>query len=161
MRLIIKLAGLFLIFTQASIAEESQFKAFLGEWASDGAAFGQKAHSTMKWTDTLDGAFIRLEYQINMENSEGKKSRFEGVAHYKVSNSPSIKGYWADNTGDLHPISAVFEGTGLMAHWGVEGGKQGRTRYNLVSADTIDVTDWIKTADGWKQFNHNSFKRSP
>jgi hypothetical protein len=47
-----------------------------------------------------------------------------------------------------------------MSHWGREGGKQGRTRYQLADDGSITVTDWIKTPDGsWQQFNENVFVR--
>ena len=41
----------------------------------------------------------------------------------------------------------------------MDGHKQGRTRYELLDADRIEVTDWIKTPEGWRQFNQAIFAR--
>lgn len=143
----------------AEKAEPSIFDQLAGAWISDGPAFGAPAASRMQWQSSLDGKFTRLDYKIEMRSPEGTLSTFEGVAFYRAAGEHSIDAFWADNSGDLHPISAEHEGDALIAHWGVEGGKQGRTRYELSSVDEITVTDWIKTDEGWRQFNHNVFKR--
>lgn len=129
---------------------------FKGEWTSTDPAFGAPAQSAMRWSSALGEKFSRLNYRIEM--NEGA-SVFEGVAYYRKAPGEKLTAFWADNSGDLHPITAVRDGQALVAHWGVEGEKQGRTRYELVSVDEIEVTDWIKTDEGWRQFNHNVFRR--
>ena len=115
----------------------------LGDWQAQGEAFGRPAHSFMTWTSHLDGRFMRLDYRIEM--ARDADTRFDA--------------FWADSSGDLHPIAATRDGDALVAHWGMDGHKQGRTRYELLDADRIEVTDWIKTADGWRQFNQAVFAR--
>ena len=144
-------------------AEETEptiFDLLAGEWVSDGDAFGRPASTTMRWAPSLGGKFIQLNYKIVMQVGEDATSSFEGVAYYRNSNGDQFKAFWADNAGDLHPITAERDGSALVAHWGREGGKQGRTRYELTDAGDITVTDWIKTDDGWRQFNHNTFARA-
>jgi len=140
--------------------QQSIFDLFHGEWRSDGPAFGASASSVMTWAPTLDGKYFRLDYRIEMRSSQDAVSTFQGVAYYRDAGGDAYEAFWADNSGDLHPISAERDGDALMAHWGVEGAKQGRTRYALSTSGELEVTDWIKTADGWRQFNHNIFERA-
>lgn len=142
-------------------ANRSIFDLFLGDWRSDGPAFGAPASSKMTWAQALDGKYIRLDYRIEMQSSEDAVSVFQGVAYYRDTGGDQFNAFWADNSGDLHPISAVRDGNLLTAHWGVKGGKQGRTRYEFLKSGEVEVTDWIKIADGWRQFNHNIFVRAP
>ena len=110
----------------------------------------------MSWTATLNSRFFRLDYQISMKDGEGSGTTFAGVAYYKQDET---EGFWVDNSGDIHPITAETDSNKLVAHWGKKGGKQGRTRYELSPLNTITVTDWILTDGDWKQFNSNEFRR--
>jgi len=100
-----------------------------------------------------------LDYQVLIQKESSQTNAFQGVGYYKNSDTDEFKAFWADNSGDLHPIIARREGDALISHWGVEGAKQGRTRYALQGAERMEVTDWIKTDDGWRQFNQNTFER--
>jgi len=84
---------------------------------------------------------------------------FEGVGYYQLGDGETLQAFWSDNSGDLHPIRAEREGEALISHWGVEGGKQGRTRYELLLSGDLQVTDWIRTSEGWRQFNQSTFTR--
>lgn len=132
---------------------------FLGHWQSDGDAFNAPARSTMRWTATMKDKQVRLDYRIEIQPDTEQSSVFEGVAYYRDTGQSSLRAFWADNSGDLHPIVASFDGEALTAHWGVAGAKQGRTRYRLTGEDEIQVTDWVLTDDGWRQFNDNRFVR--
>lgn len=130
---------------------------FEGEWTSNGPAFGGEAASTMIWAPTLNTKFFRLDYSVAVTREDGAGFAFKGIAHYQLGDEESLSAYWADNSGDLHPIHAERDGDALVAHWGVDGAKQGRTRYELLPSGEIDVTDWIRTTEGWRQFNRNRF----
>ena len=132
---------------------------FLGEWRSDGDAFGSPAESKMIWGFTLGARFVQLDYQVLIKKEPSLVNVFQGVGYYKNSDTDEFAAFWADNSGDLHPIIAYREGDALISNWGVEGGKQGRTRYELLGVELMEVTDWIKTGDGWRQFNQNTFER--
>ena len=139
---------------------QSIFERLTGVWTSDGEAFGAPAASTMNWAPTLGGKFVRLDYHIEMQRGDGEVSVFEGAAYYNRADGYAIQGFWADSFGDLHPIAALAEESALVANWGVDGGKQGRTRYELLDSGEVQVTDWIKTPEGWRQFNQNTFTRA-
>lgn len=133
---------------------------FEGRWTSDGPAFGGAAQSVMIWAPTLKDKFFRLDYSVAVTRDDGASFTFEGVAHYRFGEGETLSAYWADNSGDLHPIRAERDGDALIAHWGVDGAKQGRTRYELLSSARMQVIDWIKTEDGWRQFNQNQFNKA-
>ena len=130
---------------------------FEGSWISDGPAFGGAAQSVMTWAPTLGGEFFRLDYSVAVMREDGAAFTFQGIAYYRHGEGETLAAYWADNSGDLHPIRAMRDGDALVAHWGVAGAKQGRTRYELLSSGEIDVTDWIRTGEDWRQFNRNRF----
>jgi hypothetical protein len=147
-------------FSVAAAAEPpaALLEQFAGAWVSEGVAFGAPARSQMVWAPALDGRFQRIEYRIEMSRESGP-STFEGVGYYQLGNGETLNAFWSDNSGDLHPIRAGREGNALISHWGVEGGKQGRTRYELLLSGDLQVTDWIKTSEGWRQFNQSTFER--
>ena len=155
----------FVVVIGSSVSAQSQSSAPIieqlsGTWVSGGDAFGVPARTTMRWEETLGGKFFRLDYRIEMQREGGAPSVFEGVAYYRHAGNEAYTAYWADNGGELHPIKGEREGNALIAHWGAEGAKQGRTRYQLLPNGAVEVTDWIKTAEGWRQFNKNSFVRN-
>ncbi len=143
----------------AAEAPASLLTQFIGEWSPSGEAFGAPAQSKMIWAPALGEKFLQIDYRIDMARASGP-AVFSGVAYYQLGEGETLKAFWADNSGDLHPILATREGEALISHWGVEGGKQGRTRYELLAPDQMQVTDWINTPEGWRQFNHNSFARA-
>lgn len=130
-----------------------------GAWVSDGDAFGAPARSDMIWDLALDGQFARVDYRIVMRPGGDVIRTFSGVGYY--DRIKGVAGFWADSSGDLHPIRAVAEENALVAHWGAEGGKQGRTRYEILSSGEVEVTDWVLREGEWRQFNKNIFARAP
>ena len=146
------------LFAPATLAADPLHE-LLGAWRSDNPAFGLPAETTMQWAPTLDGQFVRLQHRIEMRAEDGSLRVFEGVAHYRNHGEDGAHAYWADSSGDLHPVRVIREENALVAHWGVAGAKQGRTRYELLDADRVRVTDWLLTDDGWRQFNQAEFKR--
>jgi len=132
---------------------------FAGTWHSTGISFGQPAISTMNWTPTLDGKFYRLDYEIKVGAPDNHKTTFRGVGYYKQASGDTLEAFWADNSGDLHAIKATLEPTLLVSIWGVAGEKLGRTHYELIDPNVVQITDWILTKKGWHQFNQNTFTK--
>lgn len=130
-----------------------------GTWTATGNSFGPNVKSRMVWSRTLDDQFHRIDYQI-MINPE-KAQTFTGVGHYKAGSERRTTGYWADNSGDLHPLSVEIEDNAIVTIWGVAGKKQGRTEYRLVNTNRAIVTDWLLTQSGWREFNRAEFVRDP
>ncbi len=159
--------GVFLLCTHVSVGAVAQddgeqpLASLIGRWKSNGDAFRQPAETIMTWEPALNGQHVRLSYTIKFVNPAGPGGSFEGVAYYDHKGDGTFEAFWADNSGDLHLITATWDDKTLMSDWGREGGKQGRTRYQLADDGTITVTDWIKNRSGeWQQFNENVFERS-
>lgn len=144
----------------AAAAPLHLLKQFIGEWHSGGDAFGSPARSRMVWYRGGPGdRFIRLEYRIETTAKDVKTGTFEGTAYYQTSTAETVQAIWADSNGSLHPITAAQDGAAIVAHWGSETTEQGRTRYDLQAPDRMQVTDWVKTPAGWRQFNQNTYAR--
>jgi len=146
--------------------EPTLLSTFVGSWQAEGEAFGAPSTSEMVWSDTaLSGKFFRLEYRINRPSSSGLQTIFSGLAFYQKptsANTPAqtIKAFWADTNGSLHPVIATIDEHALIAEWGTPKTEQGRTRYQLIERDVLDVTDWVKKQGDWRQFNHTVFRRA-
>lgn len=151
------LAMVLFINPAAAQNEQSIFEKFAGTWLATGNSFGEQAKSSMIWSETLDGKYYRIDYQITV-NDSGANS-FTGIGHYRLSDGTNFDGYWADNSGDLHPLAAQAKTDRLTSIWGKAGAKQGRTEYLLLPDGHIQVTDWLLTKTGWREFNKAIFRK--
>lgn len=152
-------AALMVINPVAAQTEQTIFQRFEGVWTATGNSFGQQAQSKMVWSQTLNGKFYRIDYSIVFDASGN--NAFTGIGHYRLSTEPKISGYWVDNSGDLHPLSAAREADRLLTIWGKAGSKMGRTEYQLLPDGSLQVTDWQLTTEGWKMFNKAVFQKQP
>lgn len=160
LRLVMTLsAALMFINPLAAQTEPSIFEKFEGTWTATGNSFGEQARSTMVWSQTLDSQFYRIDYSILFDDSG--TNGFIGIGHYKLSKEPKVEGYWADNSGDLHPLSAATEADRILTLWGKAGSKMGRTEYHLLPDGKLQVTDWQLTSKGWEEFNKAVFQKQP
>ena len=144
------------------LEETSIFQNLEGVWVSDNDAFGSPAASTMRWSSDLNGRFFRIEYEVEVRRSPGDGWTFEGVGYYRAPEpeAETVNGYWADNSGRSPPRSKLSYRKMRSLPIGVlRAAKQGRTKYERTEDGEIRVTDWIKTDDGWRQFNQNVFRR--
>lgn len=137
---------------------------FSGIWTATGNSFGAEVKSRMVWSKALDGQFHRIDYDIIIDAE--KAQRFSGIGHYKAVGDKTTgghrtAGYWADNSGDLHPLSVTLEDDAIISIWGIAGKKMGRSEYRLITANRATVTDWLFTKTGWQQFNQAEFVRVP
>jgi hypothetical protein len=134
---------------------------FEGTWQSQGVSFAMPTTGEMQWDLAIGGKFRRLTYTLKMRATDGHEETFEGAAFYKPTDQGSYVATWFDSTGDMHPIAARIEGNALVAIWGTEATKLGRTTYSLQEDGSIKITDEIFTkAKAWKTFNEGTFQRS-
>lgn len=146
----------------ASAKDGAPLADFMGRWHSNQDAFGQSAQSTLGFEPAFGDNFVRINYEIKTGAPENRTAFFAGTAYYKHINENKFKAFWADSTGDLHPITASLNNRALVAQWGGDGPKIGRTRYELIDDNHMVVTDWILRKKEWRQFNKNTFiKQTP
>lgn len=132
----------------------------IGSWKGEGKAFGMRSRVEMKWESVLDKKFVRLQYKTEMRSANGETQIFEGYAFYKFLGDGKYRAVWFDSSGDLHPVSAVFDKSTLTSDWGTPETELGRTLYRLTAPSTIEVIDYIRQKDGtWKEFSRAILKK--
>lgn len=145
---------------QSSTATSSILTRLEGHWQSTGTSFGNTADITMVWQPILQNAFMQISYTITMHTPKNGDQVFEGSGLYRQDSVHHYTATWADSQGELHPITAVDDGTMLSSQWGVSGKKLGKTLYRFADDNTVEVVDFIQKKDGsWKEFSRNIFKR--
>ena len=140
-----------------AIAKEPLLAEFIGDWQSSSDTNGQPTNRELSWTPVLDGQFVRVDYVIRKKDALDGKPSFSGVAYYEQTNANTLTAFWADTSGDLHPVHATINGNILVSIWGKAGEKLGRTQYEITDDRQMIVTDWLLTSEGWQQFDRNSF----
>ncbi|MEP2101255.1 MAG: hypothetical protein ABJP02_01375 [Parasphingorhabdus sp.] len=159
LRYIMILAAAFFMVINPVLAqsETSLFEKLDGTWRATGNSFYEKAQSKMVWSKTLGDHFYRIDYSFS---TTGKAEEgFTGIGHYRMADRPDVTGYWVDNSGDLHPLNGKVKGDRLRTIWGEAGSKQGLTEYLLLPDGGLQVTDWLLTDDGWREFNKTTFQK--
>ncbi|QTD55273.1 hypothetical protein [Parasphingorhabdus cellanae] len=158
LRLMMLLAAVSMVINPAR-AQDEQFllEKFEGTWLATGNSFYEKAQSKMIWSKTLGDRFYRIDYSFSTRGNP--EEGFSGIGHYRVADKPDVTGYWADNSGDLHPLNGKVRADRLRTIWGEAGSKQGLTEYLLLPDGALQVTDWLLTDDGWREFNKTTFQK--
>lgn len=144
----------------AKAEDEQLLVGFIGEWQSNGDAFGRPALSTISFTPVFEGKFVHLEYAIKIIEGDTLLPAFSGAAYYKHVSGDQYQASWADSEGSIHPITATLNGQALTSLWGTENTRQGRTRYEILGDGTMRITDWAGVGNDWRQFNQNVFSRT-
>ncbi|HMR91854.1 MAG TPA: hypothetical protein PKC69_06055 [Chitinophagaceae bacterium] len=131
-----------------------------GNWKANGTAFGMPATITMSWAPVLQEKFYRLKYSMVMTGKDGNQTVFEGTAYYKQVTANTFTATWFDSQGSMHPITASSDATMLTSRWGTPETQQGKTTYQLIRNNDVQVTDYILKKDGtWSLFNQNTLTR--
>lgn len=144
----------------AQVSQHPFLKDLKGEWSADGKAFGMPAKISMSWQPSLEDKFMHLIYKMEMRSQDGKTQVFEGTAFYKPSGDNQLKATWFDSGGEMHPITATVEGTTLTSIWGTPETKLGKTTYQIIDGNKVEIVDSIRKSDGtWKEFNRNTVQK--
>lgn len=145
------------VFAQSS---DAILRKLEGNWSASGKAFNLPAEISMSWKKSLGDKFYHLSYRMDMKAPDGSIQTFEGTAYYKVMTDSVLVATWFDSGGEMHPIKATVDGESLTAIWGTPETKLGKTIYQFVDHNTIEITDFIQNKKGeWKQFNKNSVSK--
>ena len=148
-----------LLISSQLFAQSNVFEKLSGNWKGTGVVQGMESEITMKWESVLAGKFYRLSFKNNMKGKNGNIV-FEGTAFYKFKSAAETEGNWFDSFGFIRPIKASLETNKITADWGNKETEEGKTVYNLVEADKLEVVDSIKTKDGtWREFGRSVYTR--
>lgn len=144
----------------AQISNHAFLQKLNGHWSADGNAFGTPAKITMSWQPSLSGKFVHLQYKMEMKGADGRVQVFEGTAFYKPVSEFEVKATWFDSGGEMHPITGTIDGTMLTSLWGTAETKLGKTTYQFLDDNKVEIVDSIKKPDGtWREFNRNTLSR--
>jgi hypothetical protein len=136
------------------------FAALAGEWQGEGEVLGMAAALRARWEPALDAAFFRFAFDNRMTAADGRQSRFQAEAFYRVGRDGAVTGTWLDSRGVTLPIAGRLDEAGtLVMRWGTVETEQGRSSYRL-EADALDITDEVMTPEGaWRVFGRTRLTR--
>ncbi len=127
-----------------------------GTWEGSGKTSGMASSVRFIWGPALGGRYTSLQIYNRMSGDDGAQYLFEGVGYYQPSGDPDdriLAGVWVDSQGDVLTLRATLDDRTLIAHWGTEGTKQGRSVYRLLPDGTLEAVDSIRTDAGeWFEF---------
>ena len=109
---------------------QSFFEDVIGEWEGKGSLFGMEASFKMKWTNELEGKFVRLTFQNKFTDQNGIERIMDAHAYYDPSLS---NGTWFDTHGMMLPLQLNIEENVLIVLWGNAETRQGKTIYTIDS----------------------------
>lgn len=116
---------------------------FIGEWHGKGQLFGNPATFSMSWQSVLSDSFLQLDFRNEYGLPDGSRHVLTAHALYGVSDPSSVSGVWFDSRGMVLPLIGSWVGDTLTISWGSDETERGETRYQLIDASTIEVTDRV------------------
>jgi hypothetical protein len=135
----------------------------LGEWRGTGVVTGRASDLTMTWSREVGGAFVHLRFRNAMAAGGGRPAEvFEGRGYYRVTTSAATTstGTWIDSRGLILPVAVTIAADSFTSDWGAAGTEQGRTVYRLIGAGELEVTDFVRAADGpYRVFGRSHLRR--
>jgi hypothetical protein len=130
-----------------------------GVWEGKGTAMGAVSDVTMKWEKTLADKFYKISYKMQM-SFNARSQLFEGMGLYKPVKEGGYEGTWFDSGGEMHPLKSTYDGKILTTYWGKPGEKYGKTEYEVLDDNTVEVRDAIQNKDGsWRPFAKSTLSR--
>jgi hypothetical protein len=134
-----------------------------GTWEGSGTTSGMVSSVRFTWGSALGGQFTTLQIHNRMTGENDQEYLFEGTGYYQqspASNEQVLTGVWLDSQGDILPLHATLDERTLIAHWGSEGSKQGRSDYRLLPDGTLEAIDSIRDEGGeWREFGRSLLQR--
>lgn len=130
-----------------------------GEWQGEGTLMGRSAQFAMTWTP--HGELATLAFSNAFPDSTGALTPvLEAVAAYRtVSETPEA--VWLDSRGVRIDIDwQATDDSTLVADWSSPN-ESGRTTYRVVGPDAVEVTDEVRTEEGWRTFATARYERGP
>lgn len=128
------------------------FEEIIGAWHGEGQLFGQPADFEMIWEWELDQRFVRLTYTIRGATD------MQAIAHYRLRYAEPLDGIWLDTRGEFLELSATVTDRVLETIWRSPT-EEGRTTYQRMGTDSLEVRDYVRDGDEWKLFGHARYTR--
>lgn len=132
------------------------FDRLVGDWRGEGMLMGQPAQFTMSWT--RHGGLAVLTFSNAVADSAGRVTPvLEAAAVYRTAYA-APEAVWLDSRGVRVEIEWAATDSTLVADWSAPT-EAGRTTYRVVADDAIEVTDEVRTDEGWRTFGTARYRR--
>jgi hypothetical protein len=138
--------------------------ALIGDWRGTGTVTGRAADITMQWSLDLGGAFVHLRFRNVMAADADRPAQlFEGRGYYRIAGGAAATagtGTWIDSRGVIFPVAVTISADGVQSDWGSETTERGRTVYRVTPQGALEVTDFVRAADGtYREFGRSELRR--
>lgn len=129
-----------------------------GDWEGSGTLFGSAASFTMSWERSLNDQFLRLTFGNALVTDDGNSPVLAAEAFYRAGADGSLTGYWFDTRGEVVTLRARVTDDRIVTDWQASS-ESGRTTYRVVDADTVEVVDEVRGANGLQEFGRATYAR--
>ncbi len=130
-----------------------------GEWVGTGTLFGQTAEFRMQWNEAKEGKTLFLHFENWILDGDERQPILEALARYSPQEPSQLEGLWIDTRGKRLRLSAEVHEHSLVVFW--QGpDEEGKTEYEVISRDAIQVRDFVKQPEGWSQFGMANYRRA-
>lgn len=149
---------LLIIITSFSLgySQTNELSSFEGDWKGKGLLMGRDANFTMKWEQVLQNKYYKLVFENQFTD---KSFTMNAHGYYRFSNDSTFSGYWLDSRGVSFPLKGSFSKNTLTVFWGSKELEEGKSVYELVSPDSMNVTDFVIRNGDYQQFAEASYTR--
>ena len=127
-----------------------------GSWEGKGELLGRPATFVMTWERALNGRFLRLEFGNAFADTDPVQPVLESHAYYLLGGA-ILHGQWMDSRGAMLSLRAEIVGTALVTNW--TGRESGRTEYQVIDDDTLEVTDYFQSDGEYRLFAQARYRR--
>lgn len=133
------------------------FDRLAGQWQGEGTLMGRSAEFAMTWTP--HGELASLVFSNAFPDSTGALTPvLDAVAAYRTA-AETPQAVWLDSRGVRIEIEwRATDDSTLVADWAAPK-ESGRTTYRVIGPDAVEVTDEVRTDDGWRTFATARYRR--
>jgi hypothetical protein len=133
---------------------------WIGAWRGPGNNSGVDADLSLRFERVLGGRFVRLSLS-NQIGPPATRQLFEGMALYWSAADGQLRGSWFDSQGTVYALDVQLFGPTLVAIWRDDRQPRGRSSYQLIQPDQLEVLDSVRAPDGsWREFARYRLKRA-
>jgi hypothetical protein len=134
------------------------FDRLAGQWQGEGTLMGRSAAFTMTWM--RHGDLAVLTFGNAFADSAGQVTPVLDAAAVYRTLVATPEAVWLDSRGVRIELDWQATDSTLVADWTAPG-ETGRTTYRVVGPDVIEVTDEVRTDEGWRTFAAARYGRAP
>jgi hypothetical protein len=146
---------LFAAATPSQAQERDVFTQLAGCWEGRGDLFGRPAVFSMTWERRVANTWV-LTFSNAFVDSTGQRTPvLQATALY---GRMAGTGVWFDTRGLRLELTWTATDSLLAVEWRAPD-ERGRTHYRVRDDATIDVTDEVYAAEGWRRFGSAQYQR--